>query len=186
MSNLTKRQQQAKTLRLFRKIHRTMGIFLFVFFFIIALSGVLLGWKKDSSGLILPKTQIGSSTELKNWQPLNKLNDIADKTLLHTLGKDITLTLNRIDIRKEKGIAKFIYKHNNYGIQIDGATGKVLSIGKRHSDVIENLHDGSMVDDFLGTKGYFKLFYTSVMGIALLLFTITGFWLWYGPKQMRK
>ncbi|NHX22353.1 PepSY domain-containing protein, partial [Escherichia coli] len=22
--------------------------------------------------------------------------------------------------------------------------------------------------------------------IALLIFTITGFWLWYGPKRMRK
>lgn len=186
MSKITKRQQQAKTLRSFRKIHRTMGVFLFVFFFIIALSGVLLGWKKNSNSLILPKTQVGTSTELRNWLSLKKLNNIADKTLLDTLGKDITLSLNRIDIRKEKGIAKFIYKHNNYGIQIDGVTGKVLSIGKRHSDAIENLHDGSIVDEFLGTNGYFKLFYTTAMGIALLLFTITGFWLWYGPKRMRK
>jgi hypothetical protein len=24
------------------------------------------------------------------------------------------------------------------------------------------------------------------MGLALLLFTITGFWLWYGPKRMKQ
>ena len=30
-----------------------------------------------------------------------------------------------------------------------------------------------------------KLAYTSVMGLALLGFTVTGFWLWYGPRRMR-
>jgi hypothetical protein len=24
------------------------------------------------------------------------------------------------------------------------------------------------------------------MGVSLLVFTITGFWLWYGPKRMRR
>lgn len=163
-----------------------MGILLFVFFFIIAFSGVLLGWKKDSNGLILPENQKGTSTDFTKWLPLDSLTHIANKTIKSTIGNDITYQLDRIDIRKEKGIAKFIYKQNNYGIQIDGATGAVLSVGKRYSDVIENIHDGSMIDDFLGTKGYFKLFYTSIMGMALLMFTISGFWLWYGPKRMRR
>ena len=38
----------------------------------------------------------------------------------------------------------------------------------------------------LGTDyGQIKLVYTSIMGTALLIFTITGFWLWYGPKRYR-
>ncbi len=36
----------AKTLRIVRKIHRTTGVFLFIFFFIIGITGLLLGWKK--------------------------------------------------------------------------------------------------------------------------------------------
>mgnify|MGYP006183408223 CR=1 FL=1 len=91
-----------------------------------------------------------------------------------------------IDVRDEKGIVKFIFAKHYYGIQLDGATGAVLSIGKRRSDVVENIHDGSIIDNYLGTNGYVKLIYTIVMSVALLVFTITGFWLWYGPKYMRK
>ena len=28
--------------------------------------------------------------------------------------------------------------------------------------------------------------YTTTMKLALVTFTITGFWLWYGPKRMRR
>jgi len=43
-----------------------------------------------------------------------------------------------------------------------------------------------MLDHLTGTSGeQIKLVYTSVMGVALLTFTITGFWLWIGPKRMR-
>ena len=94
--------------------------------------------------------------------------------------------IDRIDIRKNKGVVKFIFK-NFHEIQLDGATGNLLQIGFRSSDVIENIHDGSILDDYFNTSGNpIKLIYTSVMGIALLLFTITGFWLWYGPKKMRR
>jgi hypothetical protein len=70
---------------------------------------------------------------------------------------------------------------------MDGATGALLQIELRRSDVIEKIHDGSIVDYFLGFQsGIFKLIYTTIMSFALTIFTITGFWLWYGPKKMRK
>lgn len=183
----SQRKKQAQTLRTYRKIHRLTGAFLFVFFFIIAVTGVFLGWKKHSGGILLPESYKGSSTDLKTWQPLDKLNNIATQALKDSIGPNLSTKLSRIDIRKRKGILKFIYKEHHWEIQLDGATGAVLNIGRRHSDWIENVHDGSIVDGMLGiSKGWFKLFYTTVMGLALLLFTITGFWLWYGPKRMRK
>lgn len=183
----SQRKKQAQTLRTYRKIHRLTGAFLFVFFFIIAVTGVFLGWKKHSGGILLPESYKGSSTDLKTWQPLDKLNNIAIQALKDSIGPNLSTKLSRIDIRKRKGILKFIYKEHHWEIQLDGATGAVLNIGRRHSDWIENVHDGSIVDGMLGiSKGWFKLFYTTVMGLALLLFTITGFWLWYGPKRMRK
>jgi uncharacterized iron-regulated membrane protein len=33
---------------------------------------------------------------------------------------------------------------------------------------------------------WIKLIYNTIMGLALILFTVTGFWLWYGPKRMRR
>lgn len=181
------RKKQAQTLRTFRKVHRLTGAFLFVFFFIIAVTGVFLGWKKHSGGILLPQSYKGSSTDLKTWQPLDELNNIATQILKDSIDPNLSTKLSRIDIRKSKGILKFIYKEHHWEIQLDGATGAVLNIGRRHSDWIENAHDGSIVDGLLGiSKGWFKLFYTTVMGFALLLFTITGFWLWYGQKRMRK
>ena len=71
------RKKYAKTIRVVRKIHRTTGALLFTFFFLIAISGLILGWKKNSNGLILPKSYQGTSTELSNWLPLDTLQIIA-------------------------------------------------------------------------------------------------------------
>ena len=187
MTEKTSRQKQAKVLRIFREIHRTTGALLFVFFFIVALTGLLLGWKKNSGGLLLAKTHKGTSTDLNDWLHIDQLHTIACEILRDSISPGLSPEIDRIDIRKEKGMVKFIFSDHYWGIQLDGATGKLLHIEQRRSDFIEHLHDGSIVDAYLGTKnGQFKLIYTSVMGLALLIFTITGFWLWYGPKRMRK
>lgn len=183
----SKRQRQAKNIRAFRKIHRTTGIFLFVFFIIVSLSGTLLGWKKHSGEIIIPKTYIGTSNDLKKWLALDELHNKADDILSDSVSTELPLELDRIDIRKEKGTAKFIYANHLWEVQLDGATGKLLNIGKRNSDLIENIHDGSILDSYFGTSnGQIKLIYTSIMGTALLLFSLTGFWIWYGPKRMKR
>lgn len=187
MTEKSKRQNRAKLLRTFRKIHRTTGAILFVFFFFISVSGLLLGWKKHSGGRILPKSYKGTSSNLKDWLPLDSLHINACKILHDSVSSDISLELERIDVRKDKGMVKFVFNDHFWGIQLDGATGQLLHIERRNSDIIENIHDGSILDYYFGTKGeQIKLVYTSMMGLALLIFTITGFWLWYGPKRMRK
>ncbi|WP_339835543.1 PepSY domain-containing protein [uncultured Maribacter sp.] len=187
MSKDSRRKQQAKLLRNFRKIHRITGAALFIFFFFIAITGLLLGWKKHSGGIILSKSYQGTSTELKNWLPIDSLNTLADSYLLKTISPELSTEIDRIDIRKEKGMVKFIYANHLWGLQLDGATGKLLHADRRYSDLIEHIHDGSILDNYLGTSNnQIKVFYTTVMGVALLVFTITGFWLWYGPKRMRR
>ncbi|WP_318344559.1 PepSY domain-containing protein [Flagellimonas baculiformis] len=183
---MDRRKAQAKILRAFRKVHRTTGALLFVFFFFISVSGLILGWKKNSNGKLLPKTQQGTSSNLKKWLPVDSLHTIAIGALHKNVSPDLSTELDRIDIRKDKGSVKFVFVDHYAEIQLDGATGKVLSIGQRRSDFLEKVHDGSILDRYLGTDGIIKLVYTSVMGISLLLFTVTGFWLWYGPKRMRK
>jgi len=186
MENL-KRKQQAGILRWARKIHRQTGALLFVFFFIVALTGLLLGWKKNSSGYLLPKTYQGTSTNLKDWLPIDSLHKNASRYMLDSVSAAASLQLDRIDIRPEKGVVKFVFEYEFTGLQLDGATGKLLHIDKRRSDFIEHIHDGSILDIYFNTTGgQIKLIYTTIMGLALLLFTITGFWLWYGPKSMRK
>jgi uncharacterized iron-regulated membrane protein len=161
-----------------------MGASLFVIFLFISVTGLLLGWKKDSRGYLLPNTQKGHSAQATDWLPLATLQDRA-VFLLDSLNAQLDVQLDRMDVRPDKGIVKFTFKKHYQEIQLDMTTGQLLSYGKRRSDLLEQLHDGSWIDRQLGS-GFFKLIYTSVGGLALFLFTITGFWLWYGPKRMRK
>lgn len=181
------RTQQAKWLRLFRKVHRTTGAYLFVLFLFISLTGLLLGWKKHSGGLLLAKSYQGTTSDLKQWLPIDSLYITACAILRDSVSHNLSTAVERIDIRKDKGMVKFVFADNFWGIQLDGATGKLLHIERRRSDFIEKIHDGSILDQYFNTSnGQIKLVYTTVTGLALLIFTITGFWLWYGPKRMRK
>ncbi|MFZ2284720.1 MAG: hypothetical protein WAV86_12670 [Lutibacter sp.] len=118
---------------------------------------------------------------------MDGLHKKANFILHDSISADLSLELDRIDIRKNKGILKFVFKNHYWEIQLDRATGNLLNIGKRHSDFFENIHDGSILDRFFGTStGQIKVTYTTVMGFALFLFTVTGFWLWYGPKRMKR
>jgi uncharacterized iron-regulated membrane protein len=186
MNKNPNRRKQARVIRTFRKVHRATGATLFVFFFVISVSGLLLGWKKNSNNILLSKTYIGTSTELSEWLPLDSLLINAKAYLLNKEPEQNVDDVKRIDVRKNKGTVKFVFD-NYYGVQVDGVTGNLLHIEKRHSDFIESIHDGSALDVYFNTKGNpIKLIYTTVMGLSLLLFTITGFWLWLGPKRMRK
>lgn len=187
MSENIKRAEQAKVLRLFRKIHRLTGASLFIFFFIVSVTGLLLGWKKHSGGILLAKTYNGTSKDLKDWLPIDSLHTIACNVIHDSISKDLSIDVDRIDIRKNKGVVKFVFSDHYWGVQLDGVTGNLLNIERRRSDFIEKIHDGSILDQYLNTSdGQIKLIYTTVIGLALLVFTITGFWLWYGPKRMRK
>lgn len=187
MAEKQNRQRQARILRDFRKIHRWTGALLFVFFFIISVTGLLLGWKKHSNGILLAKTHKGTTTNLAYWLPLDSLHKQACYHLHQEVSPGLSLKLNRIDVRKDKGTVKFVFDEHYWGIQLDGATGGLLHVEQRRADFLEQIHDGSILDHYLGTSnGQIKLVYTTIMGLALLIFTVTGFWLWYGPKRMRK
>ncbi len=180
------RKKQAKVLRGFRKVHRTMGATLFVFFFVISVSGLLLGWKKDSFGVLQSKTQQGTATSFKLWLPLDSLKNKALFYVQKEIENSQFLEIKRIDVNETKGVVKFVFT-DYYGVQLDGATGDLLLLERRYSDLIEELHDGSALDTYFRTSGNpIKLIYTTIMSIALLLFTVTGFWLWLGPKRMRR
>ncbi len=151
-----------------------------------AITGILLGWKKNSYDYILPNNRQGTSTDLKNWLPLDSLENIAKQSLTD-FSAELETTISRIDIKPDQGIVKFIFENHYWGIQLDGASAEVMHIGKRRSDLLEQLHDGSFLDQFFDTKfSFFKLFFTSIMGFSLILFGLSGFWIWYGPQKMRK
>ncbi len=179
-------QTIVKRTRWYRKIHRWIGSGLFIFFFFIAATGLLLGWKKNSNGYLLANSYQGATADVKQWLSFDSLQSIAIKTIHDSISPELSATIDRIDARPGKGMVKFVFKDHYWAVQLDCTTGNVLHIEKRRADFIEHLHDGSILDNLIkNNNGLLKLSYTTIMGLSLLLLTFTGFWLWYNPKRIR-
>lgn len=176
----------AKKTRWYRKWHKRIGIFSLLILLLISLSGLLLIWKKNSKGLLLADSSKGKSTVLANWLSFEKMSDIAINALREKHGKDVSVKLSRIDARPDKGMVKFIFEEHYHAIQLDATTGEVLQFEERRADFIEQIHDGTFIDNLLGTKGYAKLAYGTIAGLCLAILTISGFWIWYNPRRIKK
>lgn len=172
----------ANTTRFYRKIHRWVALPLFVFMLLVGITGLLLGWKKQS--YLLPKTE-SSKIERGNFISLDSTQGIAKNYAKNVL--KLSAEIDRIDFRPKKGIAKIIFSEHFTEIQIDCKSGKILAVNTRKSDFIEKIHDGSIIDFFVKNENdVFKLAYTSFTSIGLILLSFSGFWLWYNPIRIRR
>lgn len=167
------------SLRNFRKWHRIIGIGIAIFLLVSAVTGFLLGWKKDIDW-IQPPTQKGEAKELTDWKPMHELAELATAHFHQKCPNQSSNKIDRIDVRPNKGIAKFLFESGYWEVQIDGKTGEIRSVAQRHSDWIEQLHDGSLISDG------FKLFSMNFLGIGATIMVISGFWLWLGPIRFRQ
>ncbi len=178
-----KTEQLASKTRSYRRIHRFVAVPLFVFMFIIGLSGVLLGWKKQLG--LRPPAQQGVNLDASFWIPIDSLQKIAIGYAKDSLHLDTLI--DRIDIRPNKATAKVAFIHHYTELQLDCATGKVLSSKPRLHDFVEHVHDGTIIDRLLGTKNeQAKISYTTITSISLMLLAFSGFWMWLNPRRMRK
>ena len=169
--------------RFYRKLHKWVAVPLFVFLFLFGGTGLMLGWKKQVK--LLPATQKGSSAAPKEWLSLGNIHDIATQYARDSL--HFSPVIDRIDVRPKKGIAKIIFENHFTELQIDCKTGAVVSAKLKTSDIIEKIHDGSIIDYYIRVdQDPVKLIYTSLVSSGLILLSISGFWMWYNPKRIKK
>jgi hypothetical protein len=157
-----------------------MGIPLILFFLVIGVTSILLAWKKKVE--LLPPT-LETKVENGTWLRPSEIVTIGEQEMVK-LGEDSEV--DRIDIRPDKGTAKVTFKKHFTEVQVDGYSGEVLSIATRHSDWIEKVHDGSIVDFYTTGDEGAKLTYSTLVSIGLILLACSGFYLWYYPKLLRK
>ncbi|HEY0651819.1 MAG TPA: PepSY-associated TM helix domain-containing protein [Chryseosolibacter sp.] len=173
---MNKNNTRVVLLRKLRSAHKYIGVLLAAFFIVTGLTGVLLGWKKNVETL-QPRTFNGASDNLAGWKSFSQIAE-ASIAALDTVIKNPSI--DRMDVRPDKGIVKVLFTEGYWEVQVDGTTGKILSVAQRHSDWIEHLHDGSLISDA------FKLAYTNLLGIGIVILALSGLWLWYGPKVIRR
>ena len=177
MSNKTK--ALAKETRWYRRLHKTVAIPLVVFFFLTGITGLLLTWKDELK--LKPPSQ-----NIVQQQNLIGLKSIEDIAINYTDSLNLDSTINRIDYRPSKGIAKVRFEYHFTELQINCYTGDIVSTKQRTADIIEMIHDGSIVDYiFKSESHYTKLLYSTTTSLGLILLAISGFIMWLRPKQIK-
>lgn len=156
-----------------RLVHRWATVVVTLPLLVILLSGILLQWKKQAAW-IQPATQQGTSTSPTLGFP--EILEIAREVEVAAINswEDI----DRLDVRPDAGIIK-VHAVNRWEIQLDAATGDVLQVALRRSDLIESLHDGS----FFHRHAKLWVFFPSA--IALVLMLGTGVYMFVLPSLSR-
>lgn len=157
-----------------RKFHRWGAILFAAPLLIVIVSGLLLQLKKEIVW-IQPVTQQGSQN-----QPVIGWDQVLASSQNVTEAEVVSWSdIDRVDARVGKGVLKVRCK-NGWEIQLDAATGDLLSSAYRRSDLIESIHDGSFFTDIA------KLWVFLPNGIVLLALWFTGAYLWYLPFLAKK
>lgn len=157
-----------------RKLHRWGAILFAAPLLIVIVSGLLLQLKKEVVW-VQPMTQQGSGNRpMIGWAQVLAASQHVASAEVNTW-KDI----ERVDARVSKGVLK-VRCVNGWELQLDAATGDLLSSAYRRSDLIESIHDGSFFTDMA------KLWVFLPNGIVLLALWFTGAYLWYLPFLVKR
>lgn len=157
-----------------RKVHYWGAIIIALPVLIIISTGLLLQMKKQLSW-VQPPEKRGDSQNLTLTFP----QILAVCRSVPEAGVDTWGDVNRIDVRPTRGMIKVTAK-NNWEVQIDSVSGRVLQTAYRRSDLIEAIHDGSWFHDAA------KLWIFLPAAFVLLILWLTGIYLFFLPIFVRR
>lgn len=151
---------------LFRKIHHWGSITIAPVLIIMIGAGILLMLKKEIDWL-QPPTVRGVSVDIPSVTLAQMFEAVRAEP---EAGINSWADLDRVDVKPDKGVIKFVGV-NDWEVQVDTATGKVLQVAYRRSDTIEKIHDGTWFADWA------KLYVFLPAGVGLLILWLTGTYL---------
>jgi uncharacterized iron-regulated membrane protein len=156
-----------------RKVHRWGAILIALPLVLVIVSGLMLQVKKQVTW-VQPETKKGSgkTPKLGMDELLAAVKGVPEAEVKEWGDID------RVDLRPKDGIYKVTCK-NRYEVQVDFATGDVLSVAERHSDLIESVHDGSILGDGV------KLGVFLPAAVVLLVLWVTGLILFCHPLWVK-
>jgi uncharacterized iron-regulated membrane protein len=156
-----------------RKVHKWAAVLAAAPLLVIIGTGLLLQLKKHATW-VQPPERRGSGQDLVLSLPrVLEICQSVPEAEVRTWAD-----VYRIDVRPSRGMLK-VTAANNWEVQIDTATGEVLQVAYRRSDVIEAIHDGSWFHDAA------KLWVFLPAGATLLLLWVTGLYLFVLPYWVK-
>ena len=156
-----------------RKLHRWGSIAISIPFLIVIVSGLLLQVKKQVPWVQPTEFKTKSTTPTVSMQQLLETAQSVPEAKVTDWS-----SIDRIDVRPSKGLAKVITK-DSWEVQVDLGTGAVQHSAYRRSDLIEKLHDGSFFAEAA------KLWVFLPSGLIVLGLWVTGIYLFLLPYQAK-
>ncbi len=157
-----------------RKLHRWGAIAFAIPAVIVLSTGILLQFKKDVAWIQPPTAKGAMSGDAAGGMTISFDDILAAAASVPEAEVSSWDEIDRLDVRPDKGIVKVRCK-NSWEVQVDTATGEVVQVAYRRSDLIEQIHDGSWFHDLA------KLWIFLPNGVALLCLWLTGMYLWILP-----
>ena len=154
---------------LLRRVHYWASLPIALPLLLVIATGLLLQFKK-SLPWVQPPEQRAESTE-----PALGLPQILEAAAgVEAAAIDAWNDVYRVEYRPGRNLVKVV-SNNRTEIQIDAATGAILQVAPRRSDLIESLHDGSFFGDIA------KTWLFTPAAIVLLGLLLTGVYLFFVP-----
>jgi uncharacterized iron-regulated membrane protein len=152
---------QVQTVRMLRKVHAWSAAVVALPLFLIIVTGILLIVRNNFS--ISPQTvKQGSAPSVSlSYQRILELSRQVPEA-----GVKDWSDIKEVRIHFAKGHV-LVRAMNSWQIQLDGTTGEVLSSGKKWSDLIVQLHEGT----FFHASAPFWVYLPTALVLLLLWFT---------------
>ena len=157
-----------------RKLHRWGAIAIGLPVISVIGSGILLQVKKQVPWVQPREQRTEHPTPSVDWELM-----LAAAKAVPEAGVTSWADIDRVDVRPAKGILKVVTL-SRWEVQMALATGEVLQVAYRRSDLIESLHDGS----FYGDNMKLAIFLPS--GLVLFGLWLTGLYLWLLPYLTKR
>jgi len=160
-----------------RQTHRWVGLVACLFLVLIASTGFLLAIKGRVDALRPP---VGKSLD-PGKPPVATVGQAMEAALSKRYPELSSIKqIDRVDYRPKDNVYKVLSKEGYREIQVDGATGKIVSDGLRRDAWIEDLHDFSFFDPLLHQWGL------PVVAIGLLMLALSGVGIFFVPVWRRR
>jgi uncharacterized iron-regulated membrane protein len=157
-----------------RSIHRWGAILVALPLLLVIGSGLLLQLKKQIPWVQPPTLRGSEGAPTLSFAEILAAAASVPETEIRSWGD-----VSRLDVQPARGMVK-VQAKNHWEVQIDTATGEILQVKYRRSDLIESLHDGS----FFGDRVKLAVFLPA--GIVLFLLWVSGIYLWFLPSLARR
>jgi len=163
--------------RFLRNAHKWVGLICSIALLMISVTGILLATKSWLGAIRPPEadgTKIESPTEVVSMDKV-----VASAFAVGIPELQSVTDIDRVDYRPKRNMFKVVSKEGYHEVQVDGKTGKVLQVAKRVDQFTEKIHDMSIFGDG------FREFGLPIVGLGLLVLSITGIVIFFNPIWRR-